>query len=298
MQIKKIGILGCGLMGSGITHICARAKIPTIVREIDQELLDKGIDNIFAYIDKGIARKKATVSERRKVKKHLTGATELGVLSECDIIIEAIPENLDLKNEMFRKLDMIAGENTIFASNTSSLKITDMARATNRKDKFVGMHFFNPVPVMKLVELVRTDDTSDEVFDACLDFARRIGKIPVVCTDITGFVVNRLLTPYLLDAIRAFEAGVASVADIDNGMMLGCGYPMGPLTLLDFIGLETVNHIAHIMREDFKSPQYEPPKLLRTMVEKEWYGKKSKMGFYDYSSGTPVPNDEALKKLL
>jgi 3-hydroxybutyryl-CoA dehydrogenase len=298
MEIKKVGILGCGLMGSGIAHTAARCGFPTIVREVNQELLDKGIKKIFGDIDKSIERKKGTIFERRQVTNFLTGTTKLEDLAGCDIIIEAIPENLDLKNEQFGVLDKVCGKQTIFASNTSSLKVVDMARATQRKDKFIGLHFFNPVPVMKLVEVVRTKETSDEAFTAALKFVKQIEKVGVACIDTTGFVVNRLLVPYLLDAIRAYEAGIASVQDIDNAMMLGCGYPMGPLTLLDFVGLETTHYIAGIMTKEFGLPQYHSPKLLQKMVEKGFYGKKSKVGFYDYSKGDPIPNDAELKKLL
>ncbi|NQS97621.1 MAG: 3-hydroxyacyl-CoA dehydrogenase family protein [candidate division Zixibacteria bacterium] len=298
MHLEKIGVLGCGLMGAGIAQTAARAGFPTIVREIDRELLDKGIDRIFAFIDKGIARGKTTVIERRKVSNHLAGAIEMEDLTDCDIIIEAIPENLELKREMFRALDNMVGVDTIFASNTSSLKIADIACASKRKDKFIGTHFFNPVPLMKLVEVVRTEDTSDETFDAVMDFILAIDKVGVACVDTTGFVVNRLLTPYLLDAIRAFEAGIASVEDIDNAVTLGLGYPMGPLTLIDFIGLDTVHHIAGIMTGEFRLSQYESPRLLRLMVEKGWYGKKSKIGFYDYSTEQPTPNDSELKKII
>lgn len=298
MHLEKVGVIGCGLMGSGIAHTAARAGFFTIVMEINQELLDIGINRIFAFIDKGIASGKTTVIERRKVSNYLTGTIEMEDLTDCDIIIEAIPENLELKREMFRALDNMVGVDTIFASNTSSLKIADIARATKRKDKFIGTHFFNPVPLMKLVEVVRTEDTSDETFDAVMNFIGAIDKVGVPCIDTTGFIVNRLLTPYLLDAIRAFEAGIASVEDIDNAMMLGCGYPMGPLTLIDFIGLDTVHHIAGIMTGEFHLPQYEPPRLLRLMVEKGWHGRKSKIGFYDYTTGEPEPNDAKLKKML
>ncbi len=287
MEIKKVGVLGCGLMGSGIAHTCARNGFPTVVREVNQQLLDKGIKKIFGDIDKSIERKKGTVFERRQVTNYLTSTTKMEALAGCDIIIEAIPENLDLKNEMFGQLDKLVGKDTIFASNTSSLKVVDMAQATQRKDKFIGLHFFNPVPVMKLVEVVRTKETSDEAFSAALAFVKKIDKVGVACIDTTGF-----------DAIRAYEAGIATVQDIDNAMMLGCGYPMGPLTLLDFVGLETTHYIAGIMTKEFGLPQYHSPKLLQKMVDKGWYGKKSKVGFYDYSSGDPVPNDKGLKDLL
>lgn len=298
MKIKKVGVIGCGLMGRGIAHTAARAGFHTIVREISQELLDNGFSKIFAYIEKGISKGKSTISEREQVRSNLTGTVRLEDLADCDLIIEAITENWELKTKTFMVLDIIASKDTIFASNTSSLKISDLAHAAQRRDKFIGTHFFNPVPVMSLVEIVRTKDTSAETFNTVLEFIRAIDKVPVTCKDTTGFVVNRLLTPYLLDAVRALEAGIASVQDIDNAVTLGLGYPMGPLTLIDFIGAETVLHIAEIMEADFKLPQYSPPGLLRKMVEKGWYGKKSKIGFYDYSSGEAVPNDEKLLRLL
>ncbi len=298
MNIQKVGVLGCGLMGSGIAHAIARAGIQVIVREVNQEFLDKGFGRIFSNLDKAIAREKATVFEKRQVKNHLSGTTVLEDLKDCDLVIEAVPENLDLKNDLFGVLDKVCGPDTIFASNTSSLKVIDMAVATDRKDRFLGMHFFNPVPIMKLVEVVRTDETADEPYEAALDLVKRIDKVGVACIDTTGFVVNRLLVPYLLDSIRAFEAGIASVKDIDNAMMLGLGYPMGPLVLLDFVGLETTHYIAGIMTEEFGLPQYHSPKLLQLMVENGIYGKKSGRGFYDYSKGEPVPNDDELNALL
>ena len=285
-------------MGSGIAHTTARAGFTTIVREINRELLNKGIGNIYKRIERAVSKGKAEASEIETVKRHLSGTTELHDFSTCDLIIEAVPEKLELKRELFSELDKITGGNAIFATNTSSLKVSDIAEAVNRRDRFIGLHFFNPAPVMKLVEVIRTDDTSDETYKTCIDFVGKIGKTAVTCKDTTGFVVNRLLTPYLLDAVRALEAGTASVKDIDNGMKLGCGYPMGPLTLIDFIGVETVNHIAHIMHEEFKQPQYEPPKLLRKMVDKGWLGKKSGKGFYNYSGEEPAANDDDLMNLL
>jgi 3-hydroxybutyryl-CoA dehydrogenase len=298
MEIKTVGVLGCGLMGSGIAHVSAAAGYETIVREVDDGLLQKGLGKLYGFIDKSIARKKMSEFEKRQVSTHLRGTTDLSELKNCDLVIEAITENLELKNEQWKELDGMCGADTIFATNTSSLKVRDQAAATNRPDRFVGMHFFNPVPVMKLVEVVRTDQTGDEAFKAALSWVKSIDKVGVACIDTTGFVVNRLLVPYLLDGIRAYEAGIATVTDIDNAMMLGCGYPMGPLTLLDFVGLDTTHYIAGIMTDEFDMPQYHSPKLLQTMVDKGLMGKKSGKGFYDYSTGAPVPNDDELKGLL
>jgi 3-hydroxybutyryl-CoA dehydrogenase len=298
MQIRKVGVLGCGLMGSGIAHVSAAAGFNTVVREIDENLLRKGIGRLFGFIDKSIGRGKMSEFEKRQVSTHLRGTTDLKELKDCDLIIEAITENLDAKNQQWKELDSLCAKHTIFATNTSSLKVRDQAAATRRPDRFIGMHFFNPVPVMKLVEVVRTDTTSEETFKAALEWVKSIDKVGVACIDTTGFVVNRLLVPYLLDGIRAYEAGIATVTDIDNAMMLGCGYPMGPLTLLDFVGLDTTHYIAGIMTKEFDLPQYHSPKLLKTMVDKGLMGKKSGKGFYDYSKGEPVPNDEELTGLL
>ena len=298
MDIKNVGVLGCGLMGSGIAHVSAAAGYKTIVREVDDNLLQKGMGRIFGFIDKSVARGKMSEFEKRQVMTYLTGTTDLKALKDCDLVIEAITENLEVKNAQWKELDALCGKNTIFATNTSSLKVRDQAAATKRPDRFVGMHFFNPVPVMKLVEVVKTDKTSDDAFKAALAWVKSIDKVGVACIDTTGFVVNRLLVPYLLDGIRAYEAGIATVTDIDNAMMLGCGYPMGPLTLLDFVGLDTTHYIAGIMTDEFDLPQYHSPKLLKTMVDKGLMGKKSGKGFYDYSTGQPMPNDEELKGLL
>ena len=282
MDIKKVGVLGCGLMGSGVAHVSAANGYETVVMEISQELLDKGLGSIQKYLTKAIARKKATVFEKRMIADNLTGTTKLEDLKDCDIIIEAITEDIKIKNEVFGKLDKLCPKHTIFASNTSSLKISDMAKETERPEKFVGLHFFNPVPMMKLVEVVRIDATSDETFDTAMHYVKSLDKVAVPCKDTTGFVVNRLLVPYLLDAIRALEADVASPKDIDNAMMLGCGYPMGPLTLLDFVGLDTTLYIAGIMYDEFKQPQYAAPELLKKMVVEGKMGKKSGEGFYKY----------------
>lgn len=296
-MIDRVGVIGCGLMGSGIAHISARAGFTTIVLDVSDKILVKGITGIHRFIEKGISLGKTPAAELELVKKHLTATTRLEDLKDCDIIIEAAPEKLELKTRLFAELDSITSENTIFASNTSSLKIAELARATNRRDRFIGAHFFNPAPLMKLVEVARMEETSGETFQTVMEFIRKLGKTPVACTDTTGFIVNRLLNPYLLDAVRAFEAGVASIEDIDRAMTLGCGYPMGPLTLIDFIGLDTVLHITEIMAEEFKLPCCEPPALLRKMVEKGMLGRKSKAGFYDYSGEEPAPNDSNLKTL-
>ncbi|MFQ6093813.1 MAG: 3-hydroxyacyl-CoA dehydrogenase family protein [bacterium] len=282
MEIKKVGVVGCGLMGSGIAHVSAASGYKTLVREISQELLDKGLGSIEKYLAKAIARGKGTVFEKRMVADNLSGTTKLEDLKDSDIIIEAITEDIKIKNEVFATLDKLCPEHTIFASNTSSLKISEMTKATSRPDKFVGLHFFNPVPVMKLVEVVRMAITADETFDTAMQFVKSLDKVAVPCKDTTGFVVNRLLVPYLLDAIRALEASVASPRDIDNAMMLGCGYPMGPLALLDFVGLDTTLYIANIMFDEFKQPQYAPPELLKKMVAEGKLGKKSGEGFYKY----------------
>jgi len=298
MNVRKVGIVGCGLMGSGIALACAKAAIPTVVCEVNQELLEKGIKRLFSYIEKMIAKERATETDRETIKSHLSGTTDLTDFHDCDLIIEAIPEKIELKTELFTKLDKLVKSEAIFATNTSSLKVKDVARSTSRTDRFLGLHFFNPVPVMKLVEVVRTDEVDSEVFKSAMAFIERLGKVGVACLDTTGFVVNRLLVPYLLDAIRAYQAGIASVRDIDNAMRLGCGYPMGPLTLLDFVGLDTTYHVAEIMTCEFGKEMYHSPILLQKMVKKGLYGKKSGRGFYDYSSDEPVPNDKELQELV
>ncbi len=283
MEIKRVGVIGCGLMGAGVSQVSAQKGYETTVREVSQELLERGLESIHRFIDKSIAKGKATPEQKETVNKNLKGTTKLEDLKDSDLIVEAVTEDITVKNKVFRELDKLCPEHTVFASNTSSLKISEMAAPTGRPDRFVGLHFFNPVPVMKLVEVVRTPSTSDQTYQAALDFVKSLDKTAVACKDTTGFVVNRLLIPYLLDAIRALEADIASREDIDNAMMLGCGYPMGPLTLLDFVGLDTTLSIANIMYEEFKQPQYAPPELLKQMVAEGKLGKKSGMGFYDYS---------------
>lgn len=294
MAIKTVGVIGCGLMGSGIAQICAQAGYKTKVREVSDELLKKGIGRIESFLSKGVEKGKLTEDQKAATLANLRGTTALADLKDADLIIEAAIENINIKKEIFGELDTLCGPQTIFASNTSSLTITEMAAATNRPDRFVGLHFFNPVPLMKLVEVVRTIATSQESFDAAYAFAKSIGKTPIACKDNSGFVVNLLLVPYLLDAIRAVENGVATVEDVDKGMTLGCGHPMGPLTLLDFVGLDTTYYIADIMFEEYRDAKYAPPPLLRKMVLAGYHGRKSGKGFYDYSTETPKATDFGL----
>jgi 3-hydroxybutyryl-CoA dehydrogenase len=282
-KIKKVGVLGSGLMGSGIAEVAARSGYETVVREVTSELMEKGLDKIRGSLNKAVERGKMEASARDEAIGRLSGTVELGAFADCDIVVEAIVENLEEKRKTFGALDEAVKKDAIFASNTSSLTITQMAMFTQRPDQFVGLHFFNPVPVMKLVEVVRTLLTSDESFDRAFEFARSLGKEPVAARDNSGFIVNRLLVPYLLDAIRALEEGVGSVEDIDKGMQLGCGYPMGPFTLLDFVGLDTTYYIAGIMFDEYKEKRFAAPPLLKQMVTAGRLGKKSGRGFYDYS---------------
>lgn len=289
MQIKKVGVLGCGLMGSGIAQVSATAGYEVTVLEQEQKFLDKG----FAGIEKSLAKfaEKGSIKEPPEaIRGRLKGTTDRKALADCDILIEAIIENLEEKKKMFSALDGIVKKDAIFASNTSSISITEVAAATRRPDRFVGLHFFNPVPLMKLVEVVRTIATSDEAFESAYQFGKSLGKVPVRTSDKTGFIVNRLLVPYLLDAIRAYEEGVGSIPDIDNAMKLGCGYPMGPFTLLDFVGLDTTYYITHVMFDEFKERRFASPALLKRMVMAGWYGRKTGKGFYDYTDpNAPVP---------
>jgi 3-hydroxybutyryl-CoA dehydrogenase len=282
-KIKKVGVLGSGLMGSGIAEVAARSGYETVVREVTSELVEKGLGKIRGSLDKAVERGKMEASARDEAVGRLSGTVDLGAFADCDIVVEAIVENLEEKRKTFGALDEAVKKDAIFASNTSSLTITQMAMFTKRPDQFVGLHFFNPVPVMKLVEVVRTLLTSDASFDRAFEFARSLGKEPVAARDNSGFIVNRLLVPYLLDAIRALEEGVGSVEDIDKGMQLGCGYPMGPFTLLDFVGLDTTYYIAGIMFDEYKEKRFAAPPLLKQMVTAGRLGKKSGRGFYDYS---------------
>ncbi|MBA2688646.1 MAG: 3-hydroxybutyryl-CoA dehydrogenase [Gemmatimonadaceae bacterium] len=294
MRIQKVGVIGGGLMGSGIAQVCAGAGFTTIVREVSETLCEKARGNIDKTLSRGIERGKVTAEQRTGTLEHLSFVTDVKALRECDLIIEAVVEDLELKNALWKELDGVCPPHTIFASNTSSLTIAAMAAATSRPDKMLGLHFFNPVPLMKLVEVVRTVTTSGETFDRVFEFAKSVGKEPISAKDNSGFVVNLLLVPYMLDAINALQANVASVEDIDKGMQLGAGHPMGPFTLLDFVGLDTVYRIAEIMFDEYREKRYAPPPLLKRMVLAGMYGKKSGKGFYDYSQDPPRVNSLGL----
>ena len=290
MNIKNIGVLGCGLMGSGIAQVGATAGFDVTVLEVEEKFLDKG----FAGIEKSLAKfaEKGTIKETpQAIRARLKGTTNMQDLADCDIVIEAVIENVGEKKKMYTALDGVVKKDAIFASNTSSISITELMTATKRPERFIGLHFFNPVPIMKLVEVVRTIATDNSVFDAAYDFGKKLGKVPVRTSDKTGFIVNRLLVPYLLDAVRAYEEGVASIEDIDNAVKLGMGHPMGPFTLLDFVGLDTTYYITHVMFDEFKERRFASPPLLKRMVMAGWYGRKSGKGFYDYSDpNNPKPN--------
>lgn len=283
MSIQKVGVVGCGLMGSGIAQVVAQAGLPVVVREVTPELVEKGLKSIEKNLQRLVEKGALSEAERDQTRNRLRGTTRLEELKDADLIVEAIIEQLPAKRELFAELDRMCPKSAIFASNTSSLSITEMATFTARPDRFVGLHFFNPVPVMKLVEVIRTIATDPAVFREMVEFATRLGKTPVRTSDRTGFIVNRLLVPYLLDAIRALEEGVGSIEDIDNSMKLGCGYPMGPFTLLDFVGLDTTYYIANVMFDEFKEKRFAPPALLRRMVLAGWHGRKAGRGFYDYA---------------
>jgi len=292
MAIQKVGVVGCGLMGSGIAQVCAAAGFATVVREVSPELVDKGIKGIEKNLARLVEKGTITEEKRSETRGRLKGTTVIEDLKDCNLIVEAIIEQLPAKRELFGTLDRICGPETIFASNTSSLTITEIAASTKRPQRFVGLHFFNPVPVMKLVEVVRTIATDATVYEDVVAFGMKLGKTAVRAHDSTGFIVNRLLVPYLLDAIRALEEGVGSIEDIDNSMKLGCGHPMGPLTLLDFVGLDTTYYISQIMFEEFKERRFAAPPLLKRMVLAGWNGRKSGRGFYDYAD---TANPKAMK---
>jgi len=283
MAIQKVGVVGCGLMGSGIAQVCAQAGFQVVAREVSDELVKKGLGGIEKNLARMVEKGTITQADSDAARARLKGTTSLDDLKDCDLVIEAIIEQLPAKRELFGALDKLCPKPTIFASNTSSLSITEMATFTARPDRFVGLHFFNPVPIMKLVEVIRTIATEPAVFEEVVEFGRKLGKTPVRTSDRTGFIVNRLLVPYILDAIRALEEGVGSIEDIDNSMKLGCGHPMGPLTLLDFVGLDTTYYIANIMFDELKERRFAPPPLLKRMVLAGWNGRKAGRGFYDYS---------------
>jgi 3-hydroxybutyryl-CoA dehydrogenase len=293
-DIKRVGVLGCGLMGSGIAQVAATVGYDTVVRDVSKEFLDRGRAGIEKSLAKFVEKGKLQSADRDATLKRLTFTTTVADLKQSDIVIEAITEDLALKNALFKELDALCGPGTIFASNTSSLTIAEMAGATKRPDRFVGLHFFNPVPLMALVEVVRTVTTTEETFKRAFAFAASLGKEPIAAKDNSGFIVNLLLVPYLLDAIRAVERGVGSVPDIDKAMQLGCGYPMGPLTLLDYVGLDTTHHIAEIMFKEYREARYAPPPLLKRMVLAGMNGRKSGKGFYDYSANPPIVSNLGL----
>ena len=281
-EFRTVGVLGCGLMGSGIAQVCAQSGYRTIVREVDDALVKKGLGRIETFLAAGVTRNKISAEDRDRALANLSGTARAADLAGADLVIEAIVEDLDAKRQMFAELDDVVRPETVFASNTSSLCITELASATRRPDRFMGLHFFSPVPVMKLVEVIRGLATSTETFQRGFAFAQSLGKDAVTAPDRPGFIVNRLLIPYLLDAVRAYESGVGTIEDIDKGMTLGCGHPMGPFTLLDFVGLDTTYYIANIMHDEFRDPVYAAPPLLKRMVLAGRLGRKSGQGFYTY----------------
>ena len=291
MTNRTVGVLGGGLMGSGIAQVAAQSGFRTIVREVSDGLAETARANVTKTLAKGIEKGKVTPDDRDRTLGNLQFVTRLDAFAECGLVIEAVVEDLEVKNALWRELNGVCPPPTIFASNTSSLTLAAMIGATGRPDRLVGLHFFNPVPIMKLVEVVRTVTTSDATADAAFAFARALGKEPVLAKDSSGFIVNLILVPYMLDAIRALEHGVASVKDIDTGMALGAGHPMGPFTLLDFVGLDTVARIAEIMFDEYREPRYAPPPLLKRMVLAGMFGRKNGKGFYDYSSEPPKPSE-------
>ncbi len=284
MGIERVGVLGCGLMGSGIAQVSAAAGYKTIVREVEQPLVDKGLGRIRKFLADGVEKGKVTPDSRDTTLANLAATTSLEELKDCDLVIEAIIESVEEKAKAYAALDAVLGDHAIICSNTSSLCITELAAKTKRPDRFAGLHFFNPVPLMKLVEVIRGLTTSDETYRQVFAFAQSLGKEPITAPDKPGFIVNRLLVPYLLDAIRSYENGLGTVEDIDKGMKLGTGYPMGPFTLLDFVGLDTTYYIANIMFEEYREPAYAPPPLLKRMVLAGRLGRKSGQGFYKYNA--------------
>ena len=292
MEIQKVGVVGCGLMGSGIAQVAAMAGFSTAVREVSEELLKKGLSSIEKSLAKFVEKGQLTTEQRSQTLWRLKPTTGLDNFADCDLVIEAVTENLELKRKIFTELDGIVKPEAIFASNTSSLSITEMMTATRRAPRFLGLHFFNPVPLMKLVEVIQTVVTDPAVVKIGLDYARKVGKTPILTKDRAGFIVNRLLVPYLLDSIRALEEGVGSIEDIDNGMRLGCNHPMGPLTLNDFVGIDTTYYIAEILFNEYREKRFAPPPLMKRMVIAGLFGRKSGKGFYDYSDpAKPKPNN-------
>jgi 3-hydroxybutyryl-CoA dehydrogenase len=282
VTIQTVGVLGCGLMGGGIAQVCAASGYKTIVREVNEDFLNRGLGRIKKRLEGGVAKGRLLPEAQETTLDNLVGTTSFEKFKDCDIVIEAITESLEDKRVLYTEVEKVISQSAIIVSNTSSLCITELAASTKRPDRFAGMHFFNPVPVMKLVEVIRALTTTDETYRTVFELAKALGKNPVTVVDRPGFIVNRLLIPYLLDAIRAYEQGLGSMEDIDQAMQLGCGHPMGPFTLLDFIGLDTTYFIANIMFEEFRQPSYAPPPLLKRMVLAGHLGKKSGRGFYKY----------------
>ena len=290
MAIKKVGVLGCGLMGHGITQVSAQAGYDVVVREVDDAALEKGIGKIEKQLARAVEKGKSSQEDADAVRGRIQGTTDYKDLADCDLVVEAITEDLGLKREMWKEIDGIVKPEAFFATNTSSLAVIDQAAATSRPERFLGLHYFNPAQVMKLVEVIRAVTTSDEAFDAGLEFARAQGKLAIPTKDKAGFIVNRLLVPYMLDAIRAYEEGVGSIEEIDEAMKAGAGHPMGPLTLADFVGLDTMGAICDVLFDEFREKRFARPPTLRKMLSAGWYGRKTGMGFYDYSGEEPVMN--------
>jgi 3-hydroxybutyryl-CoA dehydrogenase len=289
-KIEKVGVLGAGLMGHGIAQVAAETGYAVVLREVDDATLQKGLGKIEKQLGRAVEKGKATQEQADEVRGRIQGTVHYRDLSDCQLVIEAITESLPLKLEMWKEIDEIVGEGAVFATNTSSLAVIDQAAATGRPERFVGLHYFNPAQVMKLVEVIRCVTTSDEAFDTALEFARSEGKLAIPTQDKAGFIVNRLLVPYMLDAIRAYEEGVGSVSEIDDAMKAGAGHPMGPLTLADFVGLDTLGSICDVLFDEFRERRFARPPTLRKMLSAGWFGRKSGIGFYDYSGESPQPN--------
>jgi 3-hydroxybutyryl-CoA dehydrogenase len=289
-EIKKVGVIGCGLMGHGIAQVTAQAGFDVVVREVSDDVLAKGIGKIEKQLARAVEKERSTQEEADAVRARITTTTAYADLADCDLVIEAVTEHLPTKLEMWREVDGIVKTDAIFATNTSSLSVIDQAAATRRPQQFIGLHYFNPAQVMKLVEVIRAVTTSDEAFETGQTFAQAQGKLAIPTRDKAGFIVNRLLVPYMLDAIRAYEEGVGSVSEIDGAMKAGAGHPMGPLTLADFVGLDTLGSICDVMWQEFAERRFAQPPTLRKMLAAGWYGKKSGMGFYDYSGDEPAEN--------
>jgi 3-hydroxybutyryl-CoA dehydrogenase len=289
-RIERVGVLGAGLMGHGITQVAAQSGYEVVVREVDQSTLEKGIGKIEKQLARAVEKQKLSQEDADAVRGRIQGTLDYGDLRDCDLVIEAITESLPLKLEMWREVDALVKDGAVFATNTSSLPVIDQAAVTKRPGQFVGLHYFNPAQVMKLVEVVRCVTSSDEAFDTALEFARSLGKLAIPTRDRAGFIVNRLLVPYMLDAIRAYEEGVGSATEIDEAMQAGAAHPMGPLALADFVGLDTLGSICDVMFDEFRERRFARPPLLRKMLAAGWFGRKSGMGFYDYSGEAAVEN--------